>query len=199
MGHIEVEIKTDNKTDDDQERPSQAKPKSIFTTDVEEQLDEALGEQAAMDARDEQLARTKESSDLDLESEMEKDMNIQVAESDDGKQRDPADLTQETPGQESTATTDKDPRDPAQKSSENTTQAEVHKSEYGKQYVTNAQDRETRTAARREQQKQREEQERREKEEQAAKLAKEAEADEEARKVIEQASLRRKRRKQRDG
>ena len=87
VGHIEVEdakeIKMDDKTDDDQERPSQAKPKSIFTMDVEEQLQEALGEQAAMDARDEQLARTRETSDIDLKSEMEKDMTTQAAGGDD--------------------------------------------------------------------------------------------------------------------
>ena len=97
MGHVEAEIKTDDKTDDNQERPSQNKPKSIFTTDIDEQLEEALGEQAAIDARDEQLARTREASDLDLESEMEKDMNTQTAEGDDEKQRDPADSVQETP------------------------------------------------------------------------------------------------------
>ena len=39
-----------------------------------------------MDARDEQLARTREQSDIDLESEMEKDMNTQAAEGDSEKQ-----------------------------------------------------------------------------------------------------------------
>ena len=60
VGHVEAEVKTDNKIDDELERPSQAKPKSIFTTDMEEQLEDVLGEQAAMDVRDEQLARTRE-------------------------------------------------------------------------------------------------------------------------------------------
>ena len=63
-------------TDDDQERPSQTKPKSIFTMDVDEQLEKVLGEQAAIDARDEQLARTREACDIDLEAEMERDAQV---------------------------------------------------------------------------------------------------------------------------
>ena len=157
--------------------------------DVDEQLEEVLGEQAAMDARDEQLARTRKASDLDLESEMEKDMNTQAAEVDDEKQRDPADSMQETLDQESTPTTDKDPQDSAQKTTEITTEAEIHESGYGKHYVTGAQEREVRTAARREQQKQREQREKREKEEQAVKLTKQAEEEEEGRRVVEKALL----------
>ena len=179
MGHVEAEIKTDDKTDDDQERPSQTKPKSIFTTDIDDQLEEALGEQAAMDARDEQLARTREASDLDLESDMEKDMNIQTADGDDEKQRDPADSVQETPDKESTPTTSKNPWDPAQKATEITTEAEIHEAGYGKHYVTGAQERDARTAARREQQRQKELREQREKEAKAAELAKQAEEEEE--------------------
>ena len=109
------EVKTDDKIDDDQERPSQAKPKSIFTMDVDEQLEDVLGEQAAMDARDEQLARTREASDLDLESEMEKGMEMQAAGNDNEKQRDPAVSTQETLDQESTPLADQNPRIPPRK------------------------------------------------------------------------------------
>ena len=90
VGHIESEeakeVKTDDKTDNDRECPPQTKSKLIFTTDEDEQLQEALGEQAAMDARDERLARTREQSDIDLESEMEKDMNTQTAK-DDGEEQ----------------------------------------------------------------------------------------------------------------
>ena len=139
VGHIKPEdakgIKTDDKTDDDQERPPQATPKSIFTMDIDEQLQEALGEQAAMDARDEQLARTREQSDIDLKSEMEKDINTQAAEGDGENQRDPADSMHETPDQESTRPTGSDPRDPAQKSTEITTEAEIHEAGYEKHYV----------------------------------------------------------------
>ena len=193
MGHVEAEyaenIKTDDQIDDDQECPSQVKPKSIFTMDVDEQLEEALGEQAAMDARDEQLARTKEASDLDLESEMEKDMNTQATEGDDEKQQDPTESMHEMPDQESATTSDSNPRDPAQKSKIITTEAEIHESGYEKRYLTGPQDRDARTAARREQQRQKELKEQKEREEQVAKLARQAEEEEEGRKVVERALL----------
>ena len=193
VGHIESEdakeIKTDDKTEDDQEHPPQTKSKSIFTTDEDEQLQEALAEQAAMDARDERLARTREQSDIDLESEMEKDMNTQAAEGDGENRRDPADSTIETPDQESTEPTDSDPRDPIQKSMAITTEAEIHDVGYGKHYVTGAQEREARTAARREQQRQKELKEQAEKEAQAAELAKQAEDEAEGRRIVEKALL----------
>ena len=193
MGHVEAEyaekVKTDDQIDDNQECPSQVKPKSIFTTDIDEQLEEALGEQAAMDARDEQLARTKEASDLDLESEMEKDMNTQAMEGDDEKQRDPAESLHEMPDQEPTTTSDSNPQDPAQKSKTITTEAEIHESGYEKRYLMGPQDRDARTAARWEQQRQKELKEQKEQEEQAAKLARQAEEEEEGRKVVERALL----------
>ena len=193
VGHIESEdakeIKTDDKTEDDQERPPQTKLKSSFTMDIDEQLQEALGEQAAINTRDEQLARTREQSDIDLESEMEKDMNTQAAEGDGENQRDPANSMNETPDQESTRPTDSDPRDPAQKSTAITTEAEIHEVGYEKHYVTGAQEREARTAARREQQRQKELREQKEKEAQAAELAKQAEDEEEGRRIVEKALL----------
>ena len=193
VGHIKVddakEVKTDDKMDDEPERPSQPKQKLIFTTDTEEQLQEVLGDQAAMDERDQQLARTREASDLDLESEMEKDMDTQAAGDDNEKQRDPATSMQEMLDQESTPLTDKDPWDPTQKSAEIATEAEIHESGYGKHYLTGPQEREARNAVRREQRKRKEEKEKREQEEQAAKLAKQAEAEEEGWRVIENALL----------
>ena len=184
VGHIEAEVKID-----EPECPPQPKPKSIFTTDMEEQLEDVLGEQAAMDARDDRLAKTKEASDLDLESEMERDLDSQTAEGDDEKRRDPADSPQETPDKESTPTTSEDPRDPAQKPVEITTEAEIHEEGYKKQYLTGAQEREARTAARREQQRQKELKEQREKEAQAAGLAKKAEEEEQGRRIVENALL----------
>ena len=184
VGHIEAEVKID-----EPECPPQPKPKSIFTTDMEEQLEDVLGEQAAMDARDDRLAKTKEASDLDLESEMERDLDSQTAEGDDEKRRDPADSLQETPDKESTPTTSEDPRDPAQKPVEITTEAEIHEEGYKKQYLTGAQEREARTAARREQQRQKELKEQQEKEAQAAGLAKKAEEEEQGRRIVENALL----------
>ena len=189
VGHVESEevtdIKTDDVTKDEPERPPQTKTKSIFTTDEDEQLQEALGEQAAIDERDERLAKAKEQSDIDLESEMEKDMNVQTTEDDGENWRELADSTSKEP----TEPKDGNPRDPANQSTVITTTAEILEEGYEKHYMTGAQDREARTAARREQQKQKELKEQAEKEAQAAQLAKQAEEEAEGRRIVERALL----------
>ena len=189
VGHVESEetpeIKTDDVTKDEPERPPQTKEKSIFTTDEDEQLREVLGEQAAMDERDERLAKTREQSDIDLESEMEKDMNTQTTEDDGENRRELADSTSKEP----TEPKDSDPRDPATQSTAISTTAEILEEGYEKRYVTGAQDREMRTAARREQQKQKELKEQAEKEAEAAELAKQAEEEAEGRRIVERALL----------
>ena len=116
-------------------------------------------------------------------------MNTQTAEDDDEKRQDPADSVQETPDKELTPTTSQNPRDPAQKTTEITTEAEIHEVGYEKHYVTDAQEREVRTAARREQQRQKELKEQQEKEAQAAELAKKAEEEEQGRQIVERALL----------
>ena len=97
VGHVESEetpeIKTDVATEDEPERPPQTKEKSIFAVTDDEQLREELGVQATMDERDERLDKGREQSDLDLESEMEKEMNAQTAEDDGGNRRELADST----------------------------------------------------------------------------------------------------------
>ena len=153
--------------------------------DEDEQLQEALGEQAAMEARDGRLARMREQSDIDLESEMEKDMNAQAAEDDEGNRRELADSTSKETAEPMTS----NQWDPADQSTAITTTAEIHEEGYGKHYVTGAQDREVRTAARREQQKQKELKEQAEKEAQAAELAKQAEDEAEGRRIVEMALL----------
>ena len=165
--------------------PPQTKSKSIFTTDEDEQLQEALGEQTAMDARDEHLAKTREQSDIDLESEMEKDMNTQATEDDEENRRELADST----SKESAEPTSSDPRDLAQQSTAITTTTEILEEGYEKHYVTGAQEREVRTAARREQQRQKELKEQAEKEAQAAQLAKQAEEEAEGQRIVERALL----------
>ena len=189
VGHVEseeiTEIKTDDVAKDEPEHPPQAKAKSIFTTDEDEQLQEALGEQAAMDERDERLARTREQSDLDLESEMEKDMSTQTTEDDGENRRELADSTSKEPAEPK----DSNPWDPANQSTAITTTAEILEEGYEKRYVTGAQDREVRTAARREQQKQKELEEQAKKEAQAAQLAKQAEEEAEDRRIVERALL----------
>ena len=95
----------------------------------------------------------------------------------------------ETPDQEPVSSTSDDPRDPAQKGTIITTEAEIHEVGYGKHYVTGAQEREARTAARREQQRQKDLMEQREKEAQAVQLAKQVEEEEEGRKIVERALL----------
>ena len=189
VGHVESEetpeIKTDDVTKDEPERPPQTKEKSIFTTDENEQLREVLGEQAAMDERDERLAKTREQSDIDLESEMEKDMNTQTTEDDGENRREPADSM----SKEQTEPKDSNPRDPAAQSTAISTTAEILEEGYEKRYVTGAQDREVRTAARREQQKQKELKEQAAKEAEAAELAKQAEKEAEGRRIVERALL----------
>ena len=189
VGHVESEetpeIKTDDVTKDEPERPPQTKEKSIFTTDEDEQLREVLGEQAAMDERDERLAKTREQSDIDLESEMEKDMNTQTTEDDGENRREPADSM----SKEQTEPKDSNPRDPAAQSTAISTTAEILEEGYEKRYVTGAQDREVRTAARREQQKQKELKEQAAKEAEAAELAKQAEEEAEGRRIMERALL----------
>ena len=189
VGHVEseeiTEIKTDDVAKNDPECPPQTKAKSIFTTEEDEQLQEVLGEQAAIDERDECLARTREQSDIDLESEMEKDMNTQTAEDDGENRRELADSTSKEPAEPKSS----NPRDPADQSTAITTTAKIQVKGYEKRYVTGAQDREVRTAARREQQKQKELKEQAEKEAQAAQLAKQAEEEAEGRRIVERALL----------
>ena len=189
VGHVESEeipeIKTDDVAKDEPERPPQTKAKSIFTMDEDEQLQEALGEQAAMDERDERLAKTREQSDIDLESEMEKDMNTQTMEDDGENRRELADSTSKEPAEPK----DSNPWDPAAQSTAITTTAEILEEGYEKRYVTGAQDREVRTAARWEQQKQKELKEQAEKEAQAAQLAKQAEEEAEGQRIVERALL----------
>ena len=189
VGHIESkeapEIKTDDVTKDKPERPSQTKEKSIFNTDEDEQLREVLDAQAAMDERDERLAKTREQSDIDLESEMEKDMNTQTMENDGENQRELADST----SKESTEPKDSNSWDPAAQSTAISTTAEILEEGYEKRYVTGAQDREVRTAARREQQKQKELKEQAAKEAEEAALAKQAKEEAEGRRIVERALL----------
>ena len=189
VGHVESEetpeIKTDDVTKDEPERPPQTKEKSIFATDEDEQLREVLDAQSAMDERDERLAKAIEQSDIDLESEMEKDMNTQTMENDGENRRELADSTSKEP----TEPKDGNPRDPANQSTVITTTAEILEEGYEKHYMTGAQDREARTAARREQQKQKELKDQAEKEAQAAQLAKQAEEEAEGRRIVERALL----------
>ena len=85
-------------------------------------------------------------------------MGTQETGEDDEKLRDPASSGQ----QESTPAENTDQRNPAGKSTEITTEVEVHESEYGKHYRMGPQERESRNAARREKQEKKEEKLRRE-------------------------------------
>ena len=138
-----------------------------------------------MDERDERLTKTREQSDIDLESEMEKDMQPQTKEDDGENQRELADSTSKEP----TEPKDSNRRDPAAQSATITTTAQILEEGYEKHYTTGAQDREMRTAARWEQQKQKELEDKAKKEAQEAALAKQAEEEAEGRRIVERALL----------
>ena len=185
VGHVEEMLVP--KTDDDPERPLTSQPKSIFEVETEDQLKQVLGEQAEMDKRDERVnkAPSHEASDIDLESEMEKQMGTQETEKAGEKPRDPASGEQ----QESTPAKSTDQRDPAGTSAQITAEAEVHESEYGKLYRTGPQEREIQNAARLEKQKNKEEALRKEREKQEAMEAALREQQERDRQVVEKALL----------
>ena len=128
---------------------------------------------------------SREASDIDLESEMEKQMGTQETGGDGEKSRDPTSTEQ----QESTPAESTDQRDPAGASAHITAEVEVHESEYGRQYRTGPQERESRNAARREKQQKKEDELRREREKQEALEAEQREQEERDRKVIERALL----------
>ena len=188
VGHVESEetlvIKTDVVTEDEPERPPQTKEKSIFAVTEEEQLQQELGVQSTMDEREERCDKAREQSDLDLESEMEKEMNAQTEE-DEGNRRELADST----SKERPTSKESDPRDPAAQYTAISTTSEILEEGYEKRYMTGAQDREIRTAARREQQKQKELEEQAAKEAAEAELARQAEEEAEGRKIVEKALL----------
>ena len=148
-------------------------------------MKQVLGEQAEMDRRDEQVntVPSRETSDIDLESEMERQMGMQETGNDGEKPRDPASTEQ----QDSTPAESTDRRDPTGKNTEMTAEVEVHESEYGKHYRTGPQERESRSLARREKQEKVEQELRREWEKQEALVAKQAEEEVQGRKVVEQA------------
>ena len=150
-------------------------------------MKQVLGEQAEMDRRDEQVntVPSRETSDIDLESEMERQMGTQETGNDGEKPRDPASTEQ----QESTPAESTDRRDPTGKNTEMTAEVEVHESEYVKHYRTGPQERESRSLARREKQEKVEQELRREWEKQEALVAKQVEEEEQGRKVVEQALL----------
>ena len=189
VGHVESEetpeIKTDATTEDEPERPTQTKEKSIFAVTEDEQLQEELGLQSTMDEREERVDKAREQSDLDLESEMEKGMAAQSTEDEGGDRRELADST----SRDLPTSKESNPRDPAAQNTAISTTTEILEEGYEKRYMTGAQDREARTAARREQQKQKELEEQAAKEAAEAEAAKQAEEEAEGRKVIEKALL----------
>ena len=189
VGHVESEetpeIKTDVATEDEPERPPQTKEKSIFAVTEDEQLQEELGLQSTMDEREERVDKAREQSDLDLESEMEKEMTAQSAEDDGGDRRELADSTSKG----LPTSKESNPRDPAAQNTAISTTTEILEEGYEKRYMTGAQDREMRTAARREQQKQKELEEQAAKEAAEAEAARQAEEEAEGRKVVERALL----------
>ena len=189
IGHVESEetpeIKNVVATEDEPERPPQTKEKSIFTVTEDEQLQEELGLQSTMDERDDRFAKAREQSDLDLESEMEKEMTAQSADDEGGNRRDPADST----SKDLPTSKESNPRDPATQNTAISTTTEILEEGYEKRYMTGAQDREMRTAVRKEQQRQKELEEQAAKEAAEAEAARKAEEEAEGRKIVEQALL----------
>ena len=192
VGHVESEdtpeIKTDVTAEDEPERPPQRTEKSIFTVTEDEQLQEELGIQSSMDERENRFAdarEQREQSDLDLESEMEREMTAQSAEEEGGDRRELADSTSNDPP----TSKESNPRDPAAQNTAISTTTEILEEGYEKRYMTRAQDREIRTAARREQQKQKELEEQAAKEAAEAEAAKQAEEEAEGHRVVERALL----------
>ena len=189
VGHVESEetpeIKTDVTTEDEPERPPQTKEKSIFAVTEDEQLQEELGLQSTMDEREERVDKAREQSDLDLESEMEKEMTAQSAEDDGGDRRELADSTSNDPP----TSKESNPRDPAAQNMAISTTTEILEEGYEKRYMTGAQDRKMRTAVRREQQRQKELEEQTAKEAAEAEAARQAEEEAEGCRVVERVLL----------